>query len=107
MIDDEAEALESVRRPGVTTILGDPAQQDVLQAAGLVHAKMIVVTNPLLTEKMRICIAIRGVNPRLAIVATADSDAERVWLEEFGAAFVCDVQDEMADLLLRSIRSGM
>ena len=107
VIDNEAEALESVRRPGVMAILGDPAQQDVLQAAGIAKAKMIVVTNTLLTEKMRICIAARGVNPRIAIVATAGSDAERVWLEEFGAAFVCDVQDEMADLLLRSIRSGL
>jgi CPA2 family monovalent cation:H+ antiporter-2 len=107
VIDNEVEVLEAMRRPGVTVMLGDPGQQDVLQAAGLGHAKMIVVTNPLLTEKMRICIAIRGVNPRIAIVATAGSDAERVWLEEFGAAFVCDVQDEMADLLLRSIRSGL
>jgi CPA2 family monovalent cation:H+ antiporter-2 len=107
VIDDETGVLESVRRPGVTVILGDPGQQDALKAAGVAHARMIVITNPLLTEKMRICIAARGVSPRIAIVATADSDAERVWLEEFGVAFVCDVQDEMADLLLRSIRNGM
>ncbi len=107
VIDDETGVLESIRRPGVTVILGDPGQQDALKAAGLAHAKMIVITNPLLTEKMRICVAARGVSPRIAIVATADNDAERAWLEEFGAAFVCDVQDEMADLLLRSIRSGL
>ena len=35
--------------------------------------------------------AARAVNPRIAIIATADSAAERVWLEEFGAEYVCDV----------------
>jgi len=46
------------------------------------------------------------VNPRIAVVATAGSKAERAWLDEFGAAFVCDALDEMTEALLRAIRSG-
>ncbi|HTE15640.1 MAG TPA: NAD-binding protein, partial [Burkholderiales bacterium] len=107
IIDSETEMLNELRRPGVAVVPGDAGQHDILKAAGLGAAKMIVVTNPLLSEKMRICVAARAVNPRIAIVATAGSDGERIWLEEFGAAFVCDALDEMADLLLRSIRSGL
>jgi CPA2 family monovalent cation:H+ antiporter-2 len=68
---------------------------------------MIVVTTPSLPEKMRICMAAREVNPRLAIVATSGSGAERAWLHEFGAAFVCDALDEMTESLVRAIRRGL
>jgi CPA2 family monovalent cation:H+ antiporter-2 len=68
---------------------------------------MIVVTNTSLPEKMTVCIAAREVNPRIAIVATARSNAERAWLQEFGAAYICDALDEMTQALLRSIRSGL
>jgi CPA2 family monovalent cation:H+ antiporter-2 len=107
VIDSEAESLKELRGVGVSVVLGDAGQSDTLKAARLSEAKMIVVTNVPLSEKMRICIAARAVNPRVAIVAIAGSDGERIWLEEFGVAFVCDALDEMADLLLRSIRSGL
>jgi hypothetical protein len=41
-----------------------------------------------------------SINPHIAIVATAGSKAERGWLDELSAAFVCDA-------LLRSIRAGL
>jgi len=56
---------------------------------------------------MRICIAAREVNPRIAIVATSGSRAERSWLHEFGAAFVCDAIDEMTESLVRTVRGGL
>ena len=87
--------------PGVD---GSP---EVLRAAGIADAKMIVVTNPGLTDKMRICIAARQVNPRIAFVATSGSGAERAWLHEFGAAFVCDAIDEMTESLVRTVRGGL
>jgi len=59
------------------------------------------------STKMRVCIAARAINPRIAIVATSESAAERAWLEEFGAAYVCDALDEMSDAMLRAIRSGV
>ncbi|MGH8618613.1 MAG: cation:proton antiporter [Burkholderiales bacterium] len=107
VIDSAPEVLEALRAQGIATVFGDPGRQEVLRAAGLAQARMIVVTTVSLPEKMRICIAAREVNPRIAIVATAGSAGERVWLEEFGAAFVCDALDEMADAMFRSIRSGL
>jgi CPA2 family monovalent cation:H+ antiporter-2 len=104
VIDPESETL---RGRGLATVAGDPGRPEVLRAAGVPEARMIVVTNESLAEKMRICIAAREVNPRIAIVATSASDAERAWLHEFGAAFVCDALDEMTDALLRTVRSGL
>lgn len=107
VIDGELAPLEALRHRGIATVFGDPGRQDILRAAGIADARMIVVTNASLAEKMRICIAARAVNPRLALVATAGSGAERAWLLEFGAAFVCDALDEMSEALLRAVRSGL
>jgi len=118
VIDADPDALAGLRgrgRPlargregrGQAVVRGDPAEPEVLRAAGIADAKMIVVTNPVLTDKMRICIAARQVNPRIAIVATSGSGAERAWLHEFGAAFVCDAIDEMTESLVRTVRGGL
>jgi CPA2 family monovalent cation:H+ antiporter-2 len=107
VIDPDPDALAELRGRGLAVVRGDPAQPDVLRAAGMADAKMIVVTNPGLAEKMQICIAARQVNPRIAIVATSGSGAERAWLHEFGAAFVCDAIDEMTESLVRTVRGGL
>ena len=96
-----------LRGRGLAVVRGDPAEPEVLRAAGIADAKMIVVTNPLLADKMRICMAARQVNPRIAIVATSGSGAERAWLHEFGAAFVCDAIDEMTESLVRTVRGAL
>ena len=57
----------------IATVYGDAGRQEVLKAAGVGAAQVIVVTNPSLPEKMGVCIAARAVNPRIAIIATADS----------------------------------
>ncbi len=107
VVTSDLEALQELRERGVGAVYGDPTQAEVLRAAGLADAKMIVVTNPSLMEKMRICGAARAINPRIAIVATAAGEAERAWLQEFGAAFTCDPLDEASDALLRAIHAGL
>ena len=107
VIDADPDALAALRGRGLAVVRGDPAEPEVLRAAGIADAKMIVVTNPGLADKMRICIAARQVNPRIAIVATSGSGAERAWLHEFGAAFVCDAIDEMTESLVRTVRGGL
>ena len=76
----------------------------MLRAAHLDHARAIVVTNAELMEKMRICTAARRLNPRIAIIAAAANGAERAWLAEFGATFICDMVADATDSLVRSIR---
>jgi monovalent cation:H+ antiporter-2, CPA2 family len=107
VIGDDLDALEDLRKSGIPTVFGDAGRQEVLKAAGVGAARIIVVTNPSLSEKIGVCIAARALNSRIVIVATASSAAERAWLEEFGAAFVVDALDEMGDALLRVIRSSL
>jgi len=106
VVDSDTHALEALRSQGVPGVVGDPGRNEVLRAAGIAEARVIVVTIPALADKMRVCMAARELNPRIAIVATAGSKAERAWLDEFGAAFVCDALDEMTEALLRAVRSG-
>jgi CPA2 family monovalent cation:H+ antiporter-2 len=107
VIGNGLDALEALRGHGIETAFGDPGRQEVLKAAGVGAARIIVVTNPSLPEKIGVCLAARAVNPRIAIIATADSAAERAWLEEFGAAYVYDALDETTDGLLRAIRDSL
>ena len=107
VVTQDLEALEELRAQGIAAVYGDAAQAEVLRAAGLADAKMIVITNPPLMEKMRVCGAARAVSPRIAIVATAAGEAERAWLQEFGVAHVCDPLDEASDALLRAIHAGL
>ena len=107
VIDADPDALAELRGRGLAVVRGDPADPEVLRAAGMADARMILVTNPTLADKMQICIAARQVNPRIAIVATSGSAAERAWLHEFGAAFVCDAIDEMTESLVRTVRDAL
>jgi CPA2 family monovalent cation:H+ antiporter-2 len=105
VIDPRIELLDALD-PALGRIYGDPGRDDVLRAAKLGDAHVLVVTSPTLAEKMRICMAARRVNPRIALVATAESSADRAWLNEFGASVV-DAVDEMGEALLRAVRRSL
>jgi CPA2 family monovalent cation:H+ antiporter-2 len=107
VVDDRLEALEALQRRGVATIFGDPSRQAVLEAARVEAARVIVVTNSTLQMKVRICAAARKLNPRIAVVAPAENEAERAWLREFGAAHVAEIHDEVAESLVRAVRQAL
>jgi CPA2 family monovalent cation:H+ antiporter-2 len=107
VVTQDLEALDALRVLGIGATYGDPGSAEVLRGASMAQAKMIVVVAPTLMEKIRICGSARAVNPRIAIVATAVGEAERAWLQEFGAAFTCDPLDEASDALLRAIHAGL
>ena len=100
----DLESLDAVRALGTPTVYGQAWRPDVLRAAHIEVAHALVVTDGTLADKMAICIAARAQNPRLAIVATAMTAAERAWLTEFGVAFVCDALDGVTDAVVRSVR---
>ncbi len=107
VVGDDLTALDAYRAQGVAVVYGNAARADVLRAAHVEHARAIVVTDAALADKMAVCIAARNLNPRLAIVATAASAAERAWLAEFGATFVCDALDGLTDAVVRSLRQAL
>jgi CPA2 family monovalent cation:H+ antiporter-2 len=86
VVTSELEALQELRERGFGAVYGDPAQAEVLRAAGLAEAKMIVVTDPSLMQKMRICGAARAINPRIAIVAAARDPRRPIEVSAVGRA---------------------
>jgi len=107
VVDDRLEALEALQAQGIATVFGDPSREAVLEAARADAARVIVVTNSSLQMKVRVCAAARKLNPRIAVVAPAENEAERAWLREFGAAHVADIHDEVADSLARAVRRAL
>jgi CPA2 family monovalent cation:H+ antiporter-2 len=107
VVDDRLEALEGLRAQGIATVFGDPSRDAVLDAAGAGGARVIVVTNSTLAMKVRICAAVRRLNPRIAVVAPAENEAERAWLREFGAVYVAEIHDEVAESLVRAVRRAL
>jgi CPA2 family monovalent cation:H+ antiporter-2 len=104
IIDDNLDRLEPFRARGVPTVFGDAGRDEILMAARADAARVIIVTNPSLPAKMRVCSTVRRVNPRITILAVAESEAERAWLNEFGVAYVADVFEDMSDALVRAVR---
>ena len=104
LVDPSVDALEAAATEGVATVFGDPGRRDVLEAAGVANARVLVVAGGALAARMRTSLAARQVNPRIAIVAIASSDAERAWLREFESVALVDAADETAEALMRAIR---
>lgn len=88
----------------VNQLVGDVGSAGLLEAAGTPRARLLVVADLPLLEKMRVCRAARELNPRIAIIGAAANDAEGAWLRDFGAAFVCDALDEQAQQIVRAVR---
>jgi len=106
-ISRDLDVLEFQRAKGAIAVYGDPGGSDVLKAAQIDRARLIVVTETDLPDKMRICLAARDANPHVAVIAAATSGTEHAWLTEFGVSYVCDATDEIADSMLRAIRRAL
>ena len=107
VIAKDLDSLEAVEAPGLESQFGDPSHPDILAAAGVRDARVLVVTGASLPEKIRICVAARQVNPRIQIIAVADGGGERAWLQEVGAVVVYDAFDEAAEALVRVIETNL
>jgi CPA2 family monovalent cation:H+ antiporter-2 len=98
--------LEAAVSPeGVALLFGDASRPEVLEAAGVAGCRMLVVADLSLTDKIQVCTQARRLNPRLLIAASASSDADKAWLEEFGVHYVSDARDEQAERMARAIRN--
>jgi CPA2 family monovalent cation:H+ antiporter-2 len=107
VLSQDLDALDGLRARGVHTVFGDPARREVLANVGAADARVVAVVEGTLAEKMQVCMAVREVSNRAVLVTVAASGAERAWLEEFGAALVCDAMDEIGESLMRATRKAM
>jgi len=107
VIDPVASPAEQIDSPHISYVYGNAARAEVLLASGVREARVLVVADLTLAEKMQVCTAARQINPRLAVIGAAGNDAEHAWLSEFGASFVSNALDEQSEQIARAIRNNL
>lgn len=100
VLDSDITAIETMRRFGVKGFFGDPSRPELLEAAGLAEASVLVVALDDREAAIRIVSFARNARPELHIVARA---RDRVHVYELYQAGADDIVRETFD---SSIRAG-
>ena len=100
VLDADMKTIETMRRFGVKGFFGDPTRPELLEAAGLAEASVLVVAVDDAESATRIVTYARGMRPDLHIVARA---RDRVHVYELYQAGANDIVRETFD---SSVRAG-
>ena len=100
VLEYQAEVIEGLRRFGVETFYGDAARPDLLTAAGLREAKMLVVTIDDIEKSISIVKYARAERPDIRIVARA-WDRRHVY-----RLFAAGADDIVRETFDSSVRAG-
>ncbi|WP_418158602.1 YbaL family putative K(+) efflux transporter [Benzoatithermus flavus] len=101
VVERRAELLGGApERPGGRAIVGGAERPETLSAAGIRQAHAILVAIPNGYEAGRIVTLARELNPAIAVIARAHSDAEAEHLREQGAQTVLLAEHELADRMV-------
>lgn len=107
VIDLNLDTVKSLAESGTLSIYGDATRPEILTAAGIKHAKYLLVTVPAVLARTVIILAAKNLNPELRVFVRARYIQERAWLAEVGATGVVTEEAEtavgLAVLLLREM----
>ena len=106
VIEDAADAAETLRAAGVEYIQGNAASDPVLAAANIAAARILFVAIPAAFEAGQIVEQARRAKPGLEIVARAHFDAEVDHLRKLGASAVIMGEREIASAMLSYARQA-
>jgi len=104
VIDHDADTVDSARRFGFKVYFGDATQPDLLHAAGIAHAKAMVIAIDDPVQSNRLVHELRQAYPQLPLLARAFDAVHAMELEE---AEVHHVQRELLESSLRSARATL
>ncbi len=85
VVDSTPEAHEAARRAGVPFIEGDPADDEVLEAAGIERARGVIACVDSDPQNVFITLTVRQVRPDVLIVARASEEDTEAKLRQAGA----------------------
>lgn len=88
---------------GIEVILGNAADADILNLAGIATAQRLILALPYAFESARIIALARQKNPTLDIIARAESVIEAGYLSEMGVSSVILAEEEIARGILHKI----
>ena len=104
VLDHNLEAIDTMRRFGIKGFFGDPTRPDLLHAAGLDDARVLVVAMDDRDAALRLVKYARSKRPDLRIVARAHDRVHSYQLYQAGAD---DIVREMFDSSLRAGRYAL
>ena len=87
-LDLDPQRIQEARAAGETVVYGDAAKREVLIAAGLMRAKVLVVSYSDTVSALRILSHVRALRPELPVVVRTLDDTDIDRLKEAGAAEV-------------------
>jgi CPA2 family monovalent cation:H+ antiporter-2 len=96
VIEDAPEALEQLHARNIEAISGNAVKENVIAAANLAEARILLVAIPNAFEACEIIKQARAINTDLEIVARAHFDAEIEQLRQYGANVVIMGEREIA-----------
>ncbi|MGE0117792.1 MAG: cation:proton antiporter [Dongiaceae bacterium] len=95
-IEERTEAVQAARDRGIEALVGNAADPNILAAANLQGAQLLMVAVPGAFDAGQIVEQARAANPGLRIVARAHSDAEVEYLMGLGASSTIMGEREIA-----------
>ncbi|WP_160285467.1 YbaL family putative K(+) efflux transporter [Pseudomonas knackmussii] len=96
VIEDKREKAAELRERGLSVVVGNAANQDVLNQANLASARWLLIAIPNGFEAGQIASQARSARADLEIIARAHFDAEVEYLEQSGANLVIMGEREIA-----------
>lgn len=104
IIDADMQTLGRAAARGILNVFGDAGRTEVLAAAGVEHARLLILTSCALHDKMRICAAARQLNPNITLTVGAGGDHEKAWLQEFGVTGIVSEPEQLARAYQQAIQ---
>ncbi|WP_376765067.1 YbaL family putative K(+) efflux transporter [Sphingomonas koreensis] len=100
LIEDQADTAREAKEAGLNVVRGNALDPAALEAAGIERASKLLIAIPEGFEGGAVVEAVRKLNPGIAIVARAHSEAEVAHLEGAGAGEVVMGEREIANRML-------
>lgn len=104
VIDHDADTVDSARRFGFKVHFGDATQPDLLHAAGVEHARAVVVAIDDVEQCNRLVHELRHRHPHVRVIARARDALHAMTLHDAGAQ---DIEREVFESSLRSARAAL
>lgn len=104
VIENSRPRVEALRAQGISTVLGNAANQEVMDLARLDCARWLLVTIPNGYEAGEIVASARTKRPNIEIIARAHYDDEVNYIMERGANEVVMGEREIANSMLNMLR---
>jgi monovalent cation:H+ antiporter-2, CPA2 family len=103
VLERDSVRYEALRKQGTPAILGDATQPEVLAAARVRQASLLIIATPDSFQARRVLELARRANPALDVVIRTHSDDEAARLREQGAGCVVMGERELARAMLLQV----